>query len=119
MSKEKESPARGRNNNPQHAASSEVVPRGGALEQVKDRWQVGAAGCIVEKGIEGGVRVALWVVKERKKALYNTLVGFLNSNAEGLEDVATWLETWWGKMAQNIQMLDAQVVCCNFLHQVR
>lgn len=110
MSKEKESPARGRNDNPQHAASSEVVRRGGALEQVKDRWQVGAAGWIAEEGIERGVRVALCVVKEQKKALYNSLVGFLNSNAKGLEEVATWLETWWGKMAQNIQVLDVQVV---------
>ena len=59
----------------------------------------------MEEGIGRGVRVAPWVVKEHKKSLYNSLVGFfLKSNAEGLEEIARWIETCWGRRPHNIQM---------------
>lgn len=54
------------------------------------------------------------VKEQKKKSLYNSLVGILKSNAEGLEEVETWLETCRGKLPQNIQMLDEQVVWLQF-----
>ena len=52
----------------------------------------GTAGWLVEEGEGKGVRVAPWVVKEQKKSLYNSLVGFLKSKSEGIEQIESWIQ---------------------------
>lgn len=81
-----------------------------AAEGKNDRAHLRAAGYIVEEGTGRGVRVAPWVIKEQKKSLYSSLVGFLKSKSDGLKQVESWLESCWGKMPHNMQMLDDQVV---------
>lgn len=55
------------------------------------------------------------MVKEQKKGLYCSLVGFLKSKLKGLVQVELRLERWWGRRPANIQMSDDQVVWLQFL----
>lgn len=55
-------------------------------------------------------RVASWVVKEKKKILFCSLVGFSASKSRGLRQAGQWLDHVWGKM----QMLDELVVWIQF-----
>lgn len=55
------------------------------------------------------------MVKEQKKGLYCSLVGFLKSKLIGLVQVELRLERWWGRRPANIQMSDDQVVWLQFL----
>lgn len=58
-----------------------------AAEGKNERLHLSAAGWIVEEGTGKGVRVAPWVIKEQKKSLYSSLVGFLKSKSDGLKEV--------------------------------
>lgn len=49
------------------------------------------AGWIVYDGREKGMRVAPWVVKEQKKSLFNSLIGFLKDEDNGPLQAAIWL----------------------------
>lgn len=60
--------------------------------------------------MEKGMKVAPWIVKERKTKLFYNLVGFLESSSEGLFRAEQWLRRIWGKMAVKINMLDKDVV---------
>ena len=73
-----------------------------------------AAGSLVEENTGNSVRVAPWVVKEQKKSLYKSLVGFLKSESVGLEQIEQWLLTSCGQMPLNIQKLDKQVIWLQF-----
>ena len=84
-----------------------------AGETKKDRSQLGLAGWIMEEGTGRGVRVAPWVV-EQKNSLYNSLVGFLKSNAKGLKEITRWIETCWGRRPHNVQLIDERVVWLQF-----
>lgn len=55
-------------------------------------------------------RVASWVVKEKKKILFCSLVGFLASKSRGLRQAGQWLDHVWGKMHVRMEMLDELVV---------
>lgn len=85
-----------------------------AAEGKNEQLHLSAAGWIVEEGTGKGVRVAPWVIKEQKKSLYSSLVGFLKSKSDGLKEVESWLECCWGKLPHNIQLLDNQVVWMQF-----
>ena len=74
----------------------------------------GPPGWVVVEGKGKGVRVAPWVVKEQKKSLYNSLVGFLKSKLEGIEQIESWIQTCCGQLPINAQKLDEQVIWLQF-----
>ena len=74
----------------------------------------GTAGWLVEEGEGKGVSVAPWVVKEQKKSLYNSLVGFLKSKSEGIEQIESWIQKCCGQLPLIVQKLDEQVIWMQF-----
>lgn len=77
----------------------------------------GTAGWVV--GVEGvrELKVAPWVVQERKKMLFCSLIGFLSSTKGGLVKVEQWLERCWGKMLVQVQLLNEEVVWIQFVSE--
>ena len=93
---------------PRSSLQSREPSTGGAPDQARPqaaegkngKLHLGAAGWIVEEAIGKGVRVAPWVVKEQKKSLYNSLVGFWPRAGRNLVT----------EMPINIQKLEEEVV---------
>eukprot|EP00268_Persea_americana_P009560 TRINITY_DN13823_c0_g2_i8.p1 TRINITY_DN13823_c0_g2~~TRINITY_DN13823_c0_g2_i8.p1 ORF type:complete len:414 (+),score=87.35 TRINITY_DN13823_c0_g2_i8:1496-2737(+) len=67
------------------------------------------AGWIVEDDTGKGVRVAQWVVKEQKRSLFNSLVGFLKATVS-IEQIESWIYKCCGQLPLNLQKLEEQVV---------
>lgn len=60
------------------------------------------------------VRVAPWVMEEKKRDLSFSLVGFLKSAGIAVNDVKLWLGRSWGKLAVEVKKMEADTVLLQF-----
>lgn len=67
-------------------------------------------GWIIEEGSEKVVRVAPWVIKEQKKNLYCSLVGFSENQNSWTSADSTLAQAMLGKMPVNVLLLEDHVV---------
>lgn len=61
-------------------------------EGVGEAQKMKPAGWIVDDGKEKAVKVASWVVKEQKKSLFYSLVGFSKTSTKGQRQAEEWLD---------------------------
>ena len=64
----------------------------------------------MEEDTGKGVRVAQWVVKEQKRSLFNSLVGFLKASSVSIEQIESWIYNCCGQLPLKLQKLEEQVV---------
>ena len=70
-------------------------------------------GWIVEEDTRKGVRVAQWVVRQQKRFLVNSLVGFLKEKSVSIEQIESWIQKCCGRLIISIlndREMDEQVV---------